>query len=498
MNDRFHYSMRIFRSLLWLLTACIVVLVHGCSKTEGVPADENNGPVEVRLLIDANGVSRTRAGDTDVSAIRQLRVYVFTPDSRLAGYYYNPAVSASGNTYYIPMRLTEGGRLHFYIIANEAGARLHIYRNSTLTDETLSENSTHADVYSAVFWRKDIDREKGDLMTGYVAASVNNTDVVSVVESSLERDFSELDVFVAKSDVSIDVSVTGMELIDFTTGGSIFEKYDTWQHPYATAPEQLITDKQTVNRVVNEAEAEERDAYGNDPITRSVLTYHPDGSGNWNVPPATLKKPALRINYIMDGVEKNATVYLPPVTQNLRINVCCLVKATGVGMQVDVLPWTREDINIEWTDSREYELTFGKQQDQTAAGENSERYFAIKHTGSTTDEQDANDLIVNFTLTKPEGARWVASLGNGQDFYFVNPEDATDRSYVPAGSGNGVQSSFRIRAASPCNAADPQQTQFVIRMQQSDFTWGRLLINRDLSFTSGTQDVIWIKQVPNS
>lgn len=86
--------------------------VTSCSK-EGAPTGVA-GPIDVRLVVsDGNG---TRVGsDATDNAIRQLRVYAFKNGKKVG---YAEADNLT-NQSYIPIILSDGGDINFYVIAND-------------------------------------------------------------------------------------------------------------------------------------------------------------------------------------------------------------------------------------------------------------------------------------------------------------------------------------------------------------------------------------------
>ena len=105
----------------WTALLLLLLLPAACIQDEPAPA-VGEGEYMVRLLIDPQTVATRAPGDeTGVSGIHQLRVYVFKERTRV-GYYENMNLQATGQAYYVPFRLTEGGNLDFYVVANEDAA----------------------------------------------------------------------------------------------------------------------------------------------------------------------------------------------------------------------------------------------------------------------------------------------------------------------------------------------------------------------------------------
>lgn len=469
----------------WLILLAALFIPTACSD-RNEPAADAMGELQVRLLVDTQTPAYTRVDD-DVSAIKELRVYVFNAQGKKIGYYYNGNLGASGNAYYVPLKLLEGGTVDFYVLANESGAGITL----------LDENTTREELGTVTFQTAAIDTSKGFLMSGYARKQINDDNGVTVVECPLERDFSLVDVYFAKSG-SFNATVTEVTLTDYTTNDRVHwaeNTVPTWQIGFSTTPADLLESTPvTVEKVVPEDQQQSPDAdYGMAIISRPV-TANPYGSTDWTTAPTDNKKPCLNIEYTVGGTERTATVYLPEIENNSRCNVYCLIKASGVELRLNVLPWEYEQKEIVW--SKQYDFEFVT---KDAVEDGADKYIEIKHT-DTTDPQGVNDVLITFTMTGPVGTPWKASLDNGLDFYFYNEADSEDLNYVPSGVAAADASSvtIRLKAREPFDETTPRATRLAIRVESPDETegWVRLPINRE-QITSGEEDVIWIKQVPN-
>lgn len=95
------------------MTIAALALATSCGKSD-TPAAAS-GPVDVRLVVSSG--DNTRVGsDAKDNDIRQLRVYAFNADGKKVGY--AEADNLKGQNY-IPITLSEGGYINFYVIAND-------------------------------------------------------------------------------------------------------------------------------------------------------------------------------------------------------------------------------------------------------------------------------------------------------------------------------------------------------------------------------------------
>lgn len=94
------------------MTIAALAVATSCGKSD-TPAAAS-GPVDVRLVVSSG--NNTRVGsDAKDNDIRQLRVYAFKGDTKVG---YAEADNLQGQNY-IPITLSEGGDINFYVIAND-------------------------------------------------------------------------------------------------------------------------------------------------------------------------------------------------------------------------------------------------------------------------------------------------------------------------------------------------------------------------------------------
>lgn len=96
------------------MTIAALALATSCGKSDTPTAA--SGPVDVRLVVSSGNNTRVGSDATD-NDIRQLRVYAFNADGEKVGY--AEADNLQGQNYNIPITLSEGGDINFYVIAND-------------------------------------------------------------------------------------------------------------------------------------------------------------------------------------------------------------------------------------------------------------------------------------------------------------------------------------------------------------------------------------------
>lgn len=95
-----------------LMTIAALAVATSCGKSDTPTAA--SGPVDVRLVVSSGNNTRVGSDKTD-NDIRQLRVYAFKGDTKVG---YAEADNLKGQNY-IPITLSEGGDINFYVIAND-------------------------------------------------------------------------------------------------------------------------------------------------------------------------------------------------------------------------------------------------------------------------------------------------------------------------------------------------------------------------------------------
>ena len=95
------------------MTIAALALATSCGKSDTPTAA--SGPVDVRLVVSSGNNTRVGSDATD-NDIRQLRVYAFNEDGEKVGY--AEADNLQGQNY-IPITLSEGDDINFYVIAND-------------------------------------------------------------------------------------------------------------------------------------------------------------------------------------------------------------------------------------------------------------------------------------------------------------------------------------------------------------------------------------------
>lgn len=113
------------------MTIAALAVATSCGKSDTPTAA--SGPVDVRLVVSSGNNTRVGSDATD-NDIRQLRVYAFNADGEKVGY--AEADNLQGQNY-IPITLSKGGDINFYVIANDNFGPKPTVGTTSVTDWTL-------------------------------------------------------------------------------------------------------------------------------------------------------------------------------------------------------------------------------------------------------------------------------------------------------------------------------------------------------------------------
>ncbi len=113
------------------MTIAALAVATSCGKSDTPTAA--SGPVDVRLVVSSGDNTRVGSDETD-NDICQLRVYAFNAYGKKVGY--AEADNLQGQNY-IPITLSEGGDINFYVIANDNFGPKPTIGTKPVTDWTL-------------------------------------------------------------------------------------------------------------------------------------------------------------------------------------------------------------------------------------------------------------------------------------------------------------------------------------------------------------------------
>ena len=150
------------------MTIAALAVATSCGKSDTPTAA--SGPVDVRLVVSSGNNTRVGSDATD-NNISQLRVYAFNAKGEKVGY---AEVDSLKGQNYIPITLSEGGDINFYVIANDNFGPKPTIGTKPVTDWTSLSKT-------------DLESLKFDL-SGFTGWSTTD-DFVSPMSNNLKDEF---------------------------------------------------------------------------------------------------------------------------------------------------------------------------------------------------------------------------------------------------------------------------------------------------------------------
>lgn len=352
------------------MTIAALAVATSCGKSD-TPAAAS-GPVDVRLVVSSGNNTRGGSDEKD-NDIRQLRVYAFNAYGKKVGY--AEADNLQGQNY-IPITLSEGGDINFYVIANDNFGPKPKVGTTSVTDWTSLSKT-------------DLESLKFDL-SGFTGWSTTG-DFVSPMSNNLYDEFgNELkndsgtaaykndygtEVYVTKPTVipvtvqhvlgrlrlmlnkeSDDVAITlkraavynrpdyfllynsGSADIEYEKNESLVDEFVNRDIPLGTTQKEVARTYLAPN------------LYGSsDPDTYNAQKTDGTTSSN-GLNEAYRLDLTVEFAYSTDTLETNYTVYLPQVPRNTSIDVQGTFKGTVVDINptfnIMVNAWVERPIDI--------------------------------------------------------------------------------------------------------------------------------------------------------
>lgn len=184
-------------------------------------------------------------------------------------------------------------------------------------------------------------------------------------------------------------------------------------------------------------------------LTTNYLLENPngntwtDGNPDWMYPDNPTQADQgylLTVHYqtSANGEEKVQQIYLPQIERNVWNKIFARVKSNGYELQLSVLPWELEEINVDFTDNLSY--TSAGWDEETILGYLDEAETRVHLNPSKTAE-------LRFTIQSPATATWRAQLV-GADINAFEFVDAHSGNACDA-EGNPKEQVIKIKVAEP-------------------------------------------------
>lgn len=496
--------MKAYQSLYLIICILSLLFTPGCKEDEAPQALEERRTITIDL-----GVAISRApedGTTDNPTNMQLwifdqtgeKVFYKALDETSLTWISNDFLSIAEQE--IPIK--DGAEdLHFHVVMNS--------QNATFTP-SLDENTTESAIQSATFTSLN-----GNLTDNQVPMygsavkeniSLNNRYAISI---NVKRAVGKLELYFTKTSADTYLKINSIKLEQVPDKSYLASQTAMPADINYTNPDNLFfentTDETIGTSLSNDILIGDFSNYESSfkqlVLPNPYLLENLNGdtwtqtSGKDDIYPDNITDQETRYKLIVDYQTASTStqtkeIYLPKFERNNLYKIFARVKDDGISLAFQVMPWEHEEWTVEWSYAYDFSCTVEK---NPIVDEN-ETYYPIVYT-ATNDPSQLNDIFINFQLNEPAGTRWVASLDNGQDFFFCDPNSnnpSIDDHYVPGGYAGDSQVTIRIKAFGEYNPDNPQTVRFAIRVLYPEGTWNRLM---NLIEENNGEDYILIKQV---
>lgn len=488
----------------------LIVCIFGLLFTSGCKEDEAPQALEERRTITIDlGIAMSRAPeDETVDKPTDIQLWVFDQTGEKVFYkdlnetslsVSNGFITIAGQEIPIKANVKD---LHFHVVLNS--------QHATFTP-TLNEKTSESSIQGATFTSLHTNLTDNQVpMYGYAVKeniSLNNRYAISI---DAKRAVGKLELYFTKTSADAYLKINSIKLEQVPNKGYLASQTSMPTDITYTNPEGLLFESTTEvigTSLSSDVLIGDFSDYASNfkqlPLPNPYLLENLNGNtwttaeGKDDIYPDNITDPNTRYKLIVD-YQTSATstttqtkeIYLPRFERNNLYKIFARVKDDGVSLVLQSMPWNKEEWTVEWSNAYDFDFDVSKELIQNEE----EYYYPIVHT-ATNDPMDENDIVITFQLKSPAGTRWVASMDNGQDFFFCEPNSnnpSIDDHYVPGGYAGDKKVTIRIKAFGEYNPDNPQQVRFAIRVLSPEGTWNRLI---NLDKKQPGKDYILIKQV---
>lgn len=451
------------------------------------------GDVSSRAITEGEDPGSERENYIDI-ANNNFRILLFNTDNKYLTALKVNRITQTGNdgtTYYVEGELDEA----------YTDFKLVVLANWGTYADNWTPETTIANVCEATYSYSSSFNINNDLIPMYGVQIYKNVELRADLLTELPTDIDLLRAM-AKIEVTCsapDIKLTDVTLHNYNTSGmcapeNIYDNTAAWDVDTETdcsheihLPVGITPNEESLPfKKVDESYIIYVPEFDNTDVTtkKSFISV----SLERNDTPVVLENPNIFFGEYNDGTLKDNTDF--DIVRNHYYKYTIANVDDGIKLQLEVMPWEHEEWTVEWSKAYDFSCTVEK---NPIVDEN-ETYYPIVYT-ATNDPSQLNDIFINFQLNEPAGTRWVASLDNGQDFFFCDPNSnnpSIDDHYVPGGYAGDSQVTIRIKAFGEYNPDNPQTVRFAIRVLYPEGTWNRLM---NLIEENNGEDYILIKQV---
>lgn len=445
------------------IAPCFLLLLAvfcACTEEEVVPV------APTRTLTVDLGITLTRAAQGtsigDGSQPNDLQLWIFDQDNRLLDYaaitdandLFFSGSDALGELVNTIQRIVE--------VENTVTAlHVHVVLNGLSPNLGLSEASTPADIQAATFslptgnqtWTSD------NTVPIYGEAELDDIDGYQkeyplTVEA--RRAVGKLELLFTKDSESGYLQINKVELEHLPDKGYLTEEASTnGDYTYGSAPVTLFSSEE--GEIITDFLPQDAASLGDfsryessfHSLTADYLLENPqgelwtDGNQDWtypSTPEAEENGYLLTVHYQTSagGTEKTQAIYLPKIVRNEWNKIFARVKSDGYELQLHVVDWEVEDIEVNFADNLSY----------TSGGWDEETILGYLNAEKTRVHVNPNETaVLRFTIQTPNTATWRAQLVGADINAFEFVGEHSGNAY--GANGQPVEQQIQVRVTNP-------------------------------------------------
>lgn len=440
------------------IAPCFLLLLAvfcACTEEEVVPV------APTRTLTVDLGITLTRAvqGTSigDGSQPNDLQLWIFDQDNNLLDYaaltgpddLFFSGSDALGELVNTIQRIVE-------VESTVTALHVHVVLNGLSLNLGLSEASTPADIQAATFSLPTGDQTWTSDNTVPIYGDAERTIDGYQKEYSLtveaRRAVGKLELLFTKDNESGYLQINKVELTHLPEEGYLAKSPESVT---ISSSESIVlfegTTEITDYLPQNAASLGDFSRYESSfhSLTADYLLENPqgelwtDGNQDWtypSTPEAEENGYLLTVHYQTSagGTEKTQAIYLPKIVRNEWNKIFARVKSDGYELQLHVLPWEVEDIEVNFEDNLSY--TSGGWDEETILG-----YLDAEETRVHVNPDET--AVLCFTIQTPNTATWRAQLVGADINAFEFVGEHSGNAYGAA--GHAVEQRIQVRVTNP-------------------------------------------------
>lgn len=439
------------------IAPCFLLLLAvfgACTEEEVVPV------APTRTLTVDLGITLTRATEGtsigDGSQPNDLQLWIFDQDNRLLDYaaitndLFFSGSDALGELVNTIQRIVE--------VENTVTAlHVHVVLNGLSLKLGLSEASTPADIQAATFSLPTGDQTWTSDNTVPIYGDAERTIDGYQKEYSLtvkaNRAVGKLELLFTKDSESGYLQINKVELTHLPEEGYLAKSPESVT---ISSSESIVlfegTTEITDYLPQNAASLGDFSRYESSfhSLTADYLLENPqgknwsgDGNQDWtypSTPEAEENGYLLTVHYQTSagGTEKTQAIYLPKIVRNEWNKIFARVKSDGYELQLHVVDWKVEDIEVNFEDNLSY--TSGEWDEETIIG-----YLDAEKTRVHVNPNET--AVLRFTIQTPNTATWRAQLVGADINAFEFVGEHSGNAY--GANGQPVEQQIQVRVTNP-------------------------------------------------